>query len=158
MAKSSAITEWLDNPKRLITVAIIIVVVIVLLVIGGKYIKKLWQKVQQKIDANREFEDYVDSTGEQPTLSDDELKQMIKRLDNAFNYRTGGFLWGTDEDDIFAVFNQMRNGADVRRLVYLYGTNKDGNTLSEELHDELSSSDINQVNTILANRGINYTF
>lgn len=158
MAKSSEITEWLDNPKRLITVAIIIVVVIVLLVIGGKYIKKLWQKVQQKIDANKEFEDYVDSTGEQPTLSDDELKQLIKKLDNAFNYRTFEFLWGTDEDEIFAVFNQMRNGADVRRLVYLYGTNKDGNTLSEELHDELSSSDINQVNTILANRGINYTF
>lgn len=156
--KGKVIAEWLDNPKRLIAAAIIIVIAIVIIALLGKKIKNWIEYLKNKGTAKSDYEAYIASTGETPTLTDGELRKLIEKLEAAFNYRTWGFMAGTDEDAVFEVFNRMGNGADVRRLDYLYGTNNDGHTLSQELHDELSSRDIAKVNQILANKGINVQF
>lgn len=64
---------------------------------------------------------------------------------------------GTDEDAIFSVFLLMNTESDVRKLVNAFGTKKK-ETLSEWLLGDLSTNDINKINSILAEKGINYNF
>ena len=65
--------------------------------------------------------------------------------------------WGTDEDEIFSVFNQMYTTSDIRQLVAAFGLQKD-KTLQQWLLSELSSKDMNRINAILKAKSINYTF
>lgn len=75
--------------------------------------------------------------------------------------------YGTGEDSIVAVFQQLRNNADFDALQDAYGvrevssgtwnvfqTNFEGD-LSSTLRDELSSSWISKINGILSSKGIN---
>lgn len=64
---------------------------------------------------------------------------------------------GTDEDKIYAVFRAMKTRADVLQLIKTFGV-KDGETLTEWLHGDLSASEIEKINTILAGNNINYSF
>ena len=64
---------------------------------------------------------------------------------------------GTDEEKIYNVFRQMQTRSDVLQLIKVFGV-KDGDTLSEWLNDDLSASEIEKINTILASNDINYSF
>jgi hypothetical protein len=74
---------------------------------------------------------------------------------------------GTDEDAIFSVFNQLRNNADFLALKQAFGVRQyTGGFLPGFMSDDLSlegwiaqefdSDEINQLNNILRNKGINY--
>lgn len=65
--------------------------------------------------------------------------------------------WGTDEEKIYNVFRQMNTRSDVLQLIKVFGV-KDGDTLTEWLNDDLSASEIEKINTILATNDINYSF
>lgn len=65
--------------------------------------------------------------------------------------------WGTDEEKIYNVFRQMNTRSDVLQLIKVFGV-KDGDTLTEWLNDDLSASEIEKINNILATNDINYSF
>ena len=64
---------------------------------------------------------------------------------------------GTDEQKIYNVFRQMQSRSDVLQLIKVFGV-KDGETLTEWINDDLSASEIEKINTILATNDINYSF
>lgn len=72
---------------------------------------------------------------------------------------------GTDESAIYAVFQQMNNNSDVLQLTKAYGsrfnysfTNFGTYTLPQILTAECSTSEIAQINSILADKNITITF
>ena len=80
------------------------------------------------------------------------------------------FGYGTDEAAVFGVFSNMKNDIDVAELVKAFGIWQvpcdwwrpfdscgDGD-LAAAMTSELDSDEIKQVNTILANKGIQYRF
>ena len=67
--------------------------------------------------------------------------------------------WQTDEDAIYEVFKKMNNIDDILQLQIAFSDVEDENsTLSEWLHDDLSSSEMKQLNAIIAERSIEYSF
>lgn len=77
------------------------------------------------------------------------------------------FDLGTDEDSIFYVFSQLNNNADFLKLKQAFGTRaysggalpvwfNEDLTLEGWLTQELDSAERQQINSILANKGITY--
>ncbi len=64
---------------------------------------------------------------------------------------------GTDEDAIYAVFQNQQTRSDVLSLISAFGL-RDGETLGEWLSSDLSASELRKVNQILEDKGINYQF
>lgn len=64
---------------------------------------------------------------------------------------------GTDEEAVYDAFRSINTYSDLMQLMSVFGS-KDGLTLREWLFDDLSASDINKVNEILASKSINYKF
>lgn len=108
-----------------------------------------------------------------PTLSDSQFEQMSQTIVTAIDG------CGTDEEAIFSVFNQLRNEADVRRLIVVFGVRYTepcsvtqpisyakwlindqsfGGPLNVFLRYDLSDSDISEINSILRSKGIVYQF
>ena len=96
-----------------------------------------------------------------PTYQNSQYFAWANRLEQAM------FDVGTDEDAIFSVFSQLRNNADFLKLKQAFGvSNYTGGYVPGFLSDDLSldgwiqqefdNSAINQLNTILANKGITY--
>ena len=64
---------------------------------------------------------------------------------------------GTDEEAVYDAFRNINTYSDLMQLMSVFGS-KDGLTLREWLYDDLSASDINKINEILASKSINYKF
>ena len=64
---------------------------------------------------------------------------------------------GTDENAVYRVFTAMKNDLDVAKLIEAFGVRKE-QTLPEWIQDDLSSDEMDQVNKILASKGIKYRF
>ncbi len=140
--------------KKFLTTKVIITVVIVLLVcavaiwgiLGLKNsIKssvqngKLVDEVNAEIDTNK------------VSLTQSQFNTLASKLHTAMNGM------GTDEDSIYDAFKTINSRSDLLQLIKTFGV-KDGETLKEWLYDDLSSSDIQHINEILASKNINYAF
>lgn len=154
MAKSN-IDKLVDDPKKIIFIVIIIVIIIVVVWIFWGKIKTLFSNLGNKVQQNAELNDYINQTGETFTLSESEIRNLANKLEQAFYGNVFG--WGTDENAVYEVFNRINNGADLRKLISVYGTRHDM-TLNQAIVDELGRSELNKVNTILSNKGIDYAF
>ena len=67
--------------------------------------------------------------------------------------------WGTDEDAIYDTFKDMNNIDDILQLQIAFSdVEKEEKTLSQWLNTELSSSEKKQLNAIIAERSIEYSF
>ena len=64
---------------------------------------------------------------------------------------------GTDEDAIYSVFLNLKTKGDVLYLIQVFGV-KDHETLVQWITSELNSKERAKLNSILANRNIDYTF
>jgi hypothetical protein len=102
-----------------------------------------------------------EAKGVQATYNNANYKTLADKLYSAMNTS------GTDESAIFSVFQQLKNNIDVLKLIEAYGTRQlytfgiptgGQQNLSQALTDELSSSDIAEINKILFTKGINYKF
>ena len=145
-------TEGLiSNPKRMISLAIVIVVFVVLFFIFRGQIKNLIHKATNDIENNRALNEEIKNTGTNPSFTDTQFRTYATRLYNAME----GL--GTDEATVFAVFNDMRNTADVLKLIHIFGM-KDNEDLTQWLRGDLSSGDIKKLNSILSSKGIAYQF
>lgn len=154
MAKSN-IDKLVDDPKKILFIVIIIVIIIVVVWIFWGKIKTLFSNLGNKVQQNAELNDYINQTGETFTLSESEIRNLANKLEQAFYGNVFG--WGTDENAVYEVFNRINNGADLRKQISVYGTRHDM-TLNQAIVDELGRSELNKVNTILSNKGIDYAF
>lgn len=97
------------------------------------------------------------------TYPDSQYFAFANRLEQAM------FDWGTDEAAILDVFNQLKNNADYLALKSAFGVRDYTGgivpyiplispklSLEGWLQEELSSSYINEINTMLYNKGITY--
>lgn len=155
MAKSrnfnKTVDQFIEDPRRVIALVIIIVVLVVLLAVFWNKIKQLVNGLTGKVQANVELNQYQAESGESLTLSNADYNRLADKLYKAVK----GV--GTDETAIYAVFNALTNKADLLKLIAVFGT-KDDMTLVQWLYDDLNSREIGKVNSILANKGIDYSF
>lgn len=98
------------------------------------------------------------------SFSDAQFESFSETLRDAFDG------WGTSEDNIFSVFNSLKNDADVYKLISVYGTRGyygtlenffggDVNrTLPAALASELDTTELKTLNAILAKKGIAFRF
>lgn len=142
---------FIEDPRRAWTIGIFLVIIIVLLVVFWGRIKSLFEQMINKSALNNELNEYTQETGESPTLSSATFNMLANKLYTAMK----GV--GTDEDTVYDVFGQLRNTADVYKLVAVFGT-KDGETLDQWIRGDLSSWEINKLNKLLSNKGIAYSF
>ena len=142
---------FIEDPRRAWTIGIFILIVIILLIVFWSKIKSLFEQLINKTALNTELDEYTEETGERPTLTNAQFNMLANKLYTAMK----GV--GTDEDTIFSVFGQMRNTADVLKLIAVFGT-KDGETLEQWIRGDLSSWEINKLNRLLDNKGIAYSF
>ena len=142
---------FIEDPRRAWTIGAFILIVIILLIMFWSKIKSLFEQLINKTALNTELDEYTEETGERPTLTNAQFNMLANKLYTAMK----GV--GTDEDTIFAVFGQLRNTADVLKLVAVFGT-KDGETLEQWIRGDMSSWEINKLNRLLTNKGISYSF
>jgi hypothetical protein len=130
-----------------ISVLVLVIVAIIILIVV-KYKGKLTDTIK-----NRELAESLDEEINQDdiTLTQTQLNTFASSLYAAMD----GV--GTDEDKIYNVFRAMGTRSDVLQLIKTFGV-KDGETLTEWLNGDLSSKEIDKINSILANNNINYQF
>lgn len=126
-----------------------IVVIIILIISKFSSLKSL-------ILDNKRNQDLIDEANqtintEDITITQDQFSTYAGKLYKAFKG------WGTDEDAVYAVFKEMNSRSDVQQLIKTFGI-KDSKTLTEWMYDELSQTDIEHINAILASKSINYKF
>lgn len=98
------------------------------------------------------------------SYSDAQFEVYAETLRDAFDG------WGTSEDNVYSVFNAMKNDADIYKLISVYGTRGyygtlenffGGNvfrTLPAALASELDTAELKNVNAILSKKGIQFRF
>jgi hypothetical protein len=106
------------------------------------------------------------NTGANPTLSVDKLKEIADKIYVAFNG------YGTDVNGNNGLINQfalLRNNDDLMGLIAAYGIREVGGgmwnplpnfkgNLVQTISDELSNSEISQINSIIVKSGITIRF
>lgn len=100
--------------------------------------------------------------GIKPTITDAQAQSFANSLVSSFSG------CGTDESAIYGVMSQLKNDADVYKLISTYGIRKydecgpwTGNvegSLSAAISDELDIMEKQQVNTILKKNGVKFQF
>lgn len=149
MAKNKVLFSNLGkSPKdKIINIVILLVIAVALFF----FIRWIVRKVKtMNTEANKELNNALDS-GVKLSFSNSQYENFANQLYNAMNGP------GTDENAIYNVFNQMKNIADVLKLVTTFGFRKNQD-LSTWLYKDLSSNEMYKVNSILSTKGIDYKF
>ena len=73
------------------------------------------------------------------------------------------YSWGTDEQAIYDAFNLMKNNIDVANLIKAFGKRRlefstQDAELGAHLSNDLDSTEIAKLNSILASKNITYRF
>ena len=113
-------------------------------------------------DINAEEKEYL-KAGEKLSYPPTQYKSFAAKLEQAM------FMWGTDEDAIFAVFKKLNNNVDFLQLEKAFGIRGYSGglvsewaygkyTLTQWLTEELDNADIKKINAILKNKGITYRY
>lgn len=85
------------------------------------------------------------------TLSDAELRSVAASIKNSW-----GFL-NDDEEKIYSSFSRLNNLNDLLLVIRYYGTYK-GEGLEDSISSRMNAREVNKINEILANKGINFSF
>jgi len=89
--------------------------------------------------------------GQQKSYSQSQYNTMANQL----YYALKGA--GTDEETVYSVMGKMQNDLDIIALDNAFGM-RDASSLQAWLRGDLSSSEMQQVNMILSNKGITKSF
>jgi len=144
----------------------------------GYTIYKNAQKKKELADAKKQADvaqgevEQLQQQGQSATHSDSEFEGLAERLVQAMND------CGTDEEAVYDVFRQIKNGVDIRKLVSIFGVRyytpcaatspisytkwlwddkSFGGNISAWLGYDLTSSEIAKINSILKGNGVNYS-
>ena len=136
------------NKNQLITIGIVTVLLIVSVIIIAVKWNNLKDWVKQRKESKLLDKEIVSSD---VTMSDSQITTYANKLHKAMKGA------GTNEKAIFAVFEAINSKSDLlsicKKFRELYGEN-----LADWLNDDLSQSDINKINQILSEKGIDYSF
>ena len=144
--------EWFNklSPTMQIVAVVIGLVAIFFLVKSGKnFFKMISQTAGQKGE-----EAAFLAKGQTKTFTSSQYSQFANKLEQAM------IDPGTDESSIFTVFNAMKNDLDILALEQAFGI-RSGRwqwteyDLGTWLRDELGSSDMQRLNALLSQKGIN---
>lgn len=165
---SNALYRWYQPLPGAAKAVVIIGPAVILTLIGIS----IWNKVKknkQIADSNRVATDSVGTlnqlagNGVLPTHTDAEFESWSQQLVQAFSG------CGTDNTAVENIMKQLNNDADIYKLIAIYGTRSyDGckwilegtQTLSlpAAITNEMGSGERDTINSILASKGIHFTF
>ena len=129
---------------------IAIAIIITICVVWKKFGKKIDNKITEK---QQEYINELEIDQDEVSIPVTQMNTLVSKLKTAF----GKYGWGTDEDQVYAVFDAINNRSELFSLINAFGVHKD-HILSEWMAKELNASELEHVNGILASKGINYTF
>jgi hypothetical protein len=159
--------------------AVVKVIVVAGLGLAGYAIYRHFKKAQDIKDANQASAlaqgeiNTLEQQGVTQSFDDSQYEAFCQRLVQAMNG------CGTDEQSVYDVFRQLRNNVDIRKLIVQFGVRyyqpcaatspisyliwqandkAYGGGLPTWLSYDLSSSEIANINGILASAGISYQF
>ena len=140
-----------EKAKKYAIIAVCVLVIVIAIIIYKK--SKDWKSLIKDKNNEQELIDMANKNmiGSDITLTQEEFDSLCKRLYRAMKGN------GTDEEAIWDVYERMNTRSDVLQLNKTYGT-VEGETLKEWLYDDLTSDEIMHLNSILANKGINYRY
>ena len=132
--------------KDYLPLLLLVVVAVVIL----RYGEKIYSRVQER-QKNRDLNKRIDKSN--LSYGESQYKVYAQKLLDAMD------CWGTDEDAIYDTFKDMNNIDDILQLQIAFSdVEKEEKTLSQWLNTELSSSEKKQLNAIIAERSIEYSF
>jgi hypothetical protein len=128
--------------------------------LGGYALYKLAGAIKKKLTLSNADADIkaAQKSGEKLTYSLGNYTQFADQI-----YAAVLTVFGTDEAAIYAVFNKMQNNLDVAQLIKSFGKRRleFSTTMAElgaHLTEDLDSSEIAKLNSILAAKNITYRF
>lgn len=145
-------------------------------VVGSQIVKAIkrgqdQRKQQEEIDAAKQDMDALAKSGVKPTLSKSNYESISSAIIDAVNG------CGTSMSKIKSQMSKLSNDADVLALITVFGLRKKQRcvfsddpredfwsdmtppmSLTAHLQSDLSNSDINDINKLLASKGIKYQF
>lgn len=134
--------------------------------------KDLKESLKESEDASAELEN-LQQQGVRPTLSNSEYQSIINGLITAMNG------CGTDEDAVYNQMSKLKNDADVKKLISLWGVQyyepcaasqpisytrwmwndkTFGGPISAWFNYDLTTTEINKINDMLQSKGIKHKF
>lgn len=140
----------MEKVKEIFKMLLPILVAVLAVAIIRHYASGLISQIRERVK-NKELDKRIDKSN--LSYGESQYKVYARKLFDAMNG------WQTDEDAIYEVFKKMNNIDDILQLQIAFSDVEDENsTLSEWLHDDLSSSEMKQLNAIIAERSIEYSF
>ncbi|MBP5371570.1 MAG: hypothetical protein J6Y55_06575 [Bacteroidales bacterium] len=140
----------MEKVKEIFKMLLPILVAVLAVAIIRHYASGLISQIRERVK-NKELDKRIDKSN--LSYGESQYKVYAQKLFDAMNG------WQTDEDAIYEVFKKMNNIDDILQLQIAFSDVEDENsTLSEWLHDDLSSSEMKQLNAIIAERSIEYSF
>ena len=128
--------------------------------IGAYALYKIGAAIGKKLTLSNADADIraAQKTGETASYSSATYSQLADKI-----YAAVMYTWGTDEQAIYDVFNLMKNNIDVANLIKAFGKRRlEFSTQSAELGahlgNDLDSTEIAKINSILSSKGITYRF
>lgn len=139
--------------NRFVTISVIAIVIIILAIIIYFIIKKNIGKIKEKSLDNKYFKDVENQIdASEITLSNSNLVDLANKLEIAMK----GF--GTDENEVQDVFNNINNKSELLKLISTFGT-RNGENLTEWIAGDFSTKAKEKyINSILRNKNIDYQF
>lgn len=137
------------NPNIIITSIVALVIVGVVIAVLIKVTKK--NRLARK--AEKEYENELTSQiyTSELTLSTTDFKDLANKF-----YRAVKGL-GTNFPAVLEVFNELTTDSDLKQLTKTFGV-RDNMTLAEWIYDDLRNSQIQRLNKLLEDKGINYRY
>lgn len=137
------------NPNIIITSIVALVIVGVIIAILIKVTKK--NRLARK--AEKEYENELTSQiyTSELTLSSTDYKDLADKF-----YRAVKGI-GTNFPAILEVFNEITTDSDLKQLTKTFGV-RDKMTLTEWIYDDLTNKQIQRLNKLLEDQGINYRY
>lgn len=144
---------------KAVAVIAVIAIVVYLFILIRKWIKKL----QINKDFNADY-NTLTASGQKPSYPQTTYSNLADKIESA----AGGYVFGlgTENEQIVDVFKQMNNDIDVILLEKAFGARPapdcwvgcDDLKLGGFLTNELDQDELDEINTILVNKGITIKF
>lgn len=128
--------------------------------IGVYALYKLGAAIAKKLTLDNANKDIIDAqkAGQTASYPSATYSQLADKI-----YAAVMYTWGTDEQAIYDAFSQMKNNLDVAMLIKAFGKRRlefstQDAELGAHLGNDLDSTEIAQINSILGSKGITYKF
>lgn len=163
MAQESKVKGLLSGIPGWAKGIILILIVLLIVWLVYKFYKQVGFKSADEKKEEKDIRKDLDMLGQQgqkPTFTRTQYKSFADKL---YWAGSGKNITGTQEDQIYSVFDNMKNDMDIVLLTEAFGLRKwwawqDSFNLGGYLTDELDESEIKIINNKLAAKGIKARF